>query len=47
MTDPTGGTEQFLEAAREYVEKSGGRRADLLPLYDAIPGEDEKTSPNH
>lgn len=40
MTDPTEGTEQFLEAAREYVEKSGGRRADLLPLYDEIPEED-------
>jgi hypothetical protein len=39
MTNPTEGTEQFLEAAREYVEKSGGRGADRSPLYDEIPEE--------
>jgi len=40
MTDPTEGTEQFLEAVREYVEKSTRIGAGLLPLYDEIPEAD-------
>lgn len=40
MIDPTDGTEQFLEAAREYVEKSGGDGVERISLYDEISEED-------
>lgn len=40
MTDPTDGTGQFLEAAREYVEKSGGSGAERFLSYEEIPEED-------
>ena len=43
MTNPTGGTEQFIETARGYVETNGGNGADHLPPCDELADDQLKS----